>query len=235
MKLSRFFKNKNIVITQAPHGVLQNGRSMDMVNYQSYDLFAPVDGKVERVYKTGGFHFVFDYGKKCDIIFHHGLAPRAGRFKKGQKIGTWRGFVPAHIHTAIKVDGKWDLLLNYMDRSIDLLPERGAPENKWTRWPTYPDKSISKSKPEYEMVDIKVGKTNRIHIPLIVNTGVLNVRKEPNAQPTTKIVGKLKRGDEISSYRFADGQRIDGNKTWVYVFRLKGYASARLLREKKSK
>jgi len=146
-KLGNIFKGNSIVVTQSPHGALQKGRSMDFITYEGgWDLIAPIKGRVERLYGSGsqaGFHFVFSAGNdRYDILFHHCKAKAIGEYTKGAVIGSWNTGTGSHVHTAIQVNGEWITLLDYINRSVQLLPTRGKPENKWTNWNTYWDRYL---------------------------------------------------------------------------------------------
>lgn len=215
-KLGNIFKGNKIVITQSPHGSWQNYKSMDLINYESFDLIAPIDGEIpsKGIYQAGfqsGFHFVFgDY----DILFHHCNVKRAGFFKKGEVIGNWmHKSGDLHVHTAIRVGGVWDVLLSYMDRDLQLLPTTGKPKNKWHKWPTYPDKYIILNDTDMVQIKFGAGVDDRLAEKLIITATTLNVRQYPST--SAPVVAQLTKGDVTVPSTFAKGEIVDGNDAWA--------------------
>lgn len=211
-KLGNFFEGGGMIITQSPHGSLQGGLAMDFVSYDSFKILAPIDGIVERKYGSGwsgGFHFVFG---SYDILFHHCTPIRPGFFHKGETIGNWLHKAGSlHIHTAIKVRGKWELVLSYIDRRVNLLPEKGNPPTKWTNWNTYPDKYITLG--NNDMVQVKFGTDDVLAEKLEITATTLNVRQHPNT--SSPIVATLNKGDITTPSTFATGEAVDGNSAWA--------------------
>lgn len=225
-KLGNIFEGDSIVVSNSPHGVLQNGKAMDLVSYTSYHIIAPIDGVITGIYKNGtydgGFHFIFgDY----DILFHHCQVKRTGQFKKGQVIGTFlfKEGVP-HVHTAIRVGGVWGLLLDYVDRNIKLLPEKGGKVTKWTNWSTYEGKYI-----------ILGNDTEMVYPQYPIRIRTLNTKPMAlRAEPTTKsaAIAEIPTGFVWDSRRLASGELVTQNgrksERWygITIDNKPGWASA---------
>lgn len=212
MKLASSLKGK-ITVWQSPHGALQDGKAMDLSG-DDFNIYAPIDGRTERRYgsthDTAGFHFMFG---SYDILFHHAIPTRLGSFRKGDVIGSYLFKDGAlHIHTAIKVSGRWDILLSYIDRRTKLVPG-GKIDPKWAEWSSYPDKQIILG--NNNMLQLKTGVNGKDKVQVLLEitaNPTLKLRAMPNTN--SKVVGNLKKGQRVSVNTFDTGTSVDGNTLW---------------------
>lgn len=239
MKLSNIFPTNHIIVAQSPHGVLQRGQSMDLyANDPTYSLIAPADGYVDMYYdntkKSGlandmGFSFVLNDTTR--ILFHHAAAAHTkGRVKKGDFIGhyNFKGY-PIHVHTSIYVNNSWDLLLNYVSRSLLLLPEVNGNKTMWTNWNTYLDKRIKLNIIIQDM-QIKTGIDGTVKVQnlfKVVAQPSVVLRSSPNTKASK--INDIPNGTVVSVNTYALGEIINNNDLWLKVeYKGKlGYISAR--------
>lgn len=242
MKLGSIFKN-GIAITQSPHGSWQEGNAMDLVNHGSdKELKAPFSGTITKTYNLGGDNRGFWLEGDCDgtyieQLFHHcqNYYPYGAKLEKGQIMGTYNipNYLAKHVHTAIKVNGKYDIYLNYVSRTNKLY--NGYPEGsqgykeieKWTKWSKYSNKNINcKNDNMVDKLKVQVRKNKYIKFPIKVIADELILRSRPRSN--SKNLGMIKKGDKFNPNKFVlDGEEIDGNSTWFYLDTKKGWISAR--------
>lgn len=239
MKLSNIFPTNHIIVAKAPHGILQSGQSMDLyANDPTYSLIAPADGYVDLHYnntkKSGlgndmGFSFVINNTTR--ILFHHAVAAHTkGGVKKGDFIGhyNFRGY-PIHIHTAININNQWDLLLNYVSRSVLLLPEVNGRKTMWTNWNTYLDRKL-KLDIIYQDMQIKTGIDGAVKVQnlfKVVAQPSVVLRSSPNTKAS--ILNNIPHGTVVSVNTYAIGEIVNNNDLWLKVQYKNelGYISAR--------
>lgn len=215
-KLGNIFEGDSIVVAQSPHGVAQGSQSMDLYSNRGYTLCAPINGRIQGTYEQGehrgGFHLVFG---GYDILFHHCRAFKTGNVTRGEAIGSYL-FKDGklHVHTAIRVNGKWDLLLNYVDRKIRLLPEKGGAVTKWTDWNTYPNKYITLSGGDEMGVNIVY--------EVALKKG-WNIRSLPNTGAASKVLHTTGVGEVWHSRYQTKGQAVTANgwtsDDWIEVWK----------------
>jgi len=211
MKLSSFTELGGINITQSPHGELQNNCAFDFGLQYGKKLKAPCDGRLERKYGIGtqrGFHFV---GDGFDILFHHDIGYNLGDYKRGQDIGE---SASDHHHIAIKVNGKWDWILNYMDRTVRLsFWSLDNTTNKWAKWETYQDLQLNPIINNTSMV--KAIQLNNMLKLTSTNTVTFNIRLEANS--SSKDIGDVPIGYTWNSNVIAEGESVNGNNKWYQI------------------
>ena len=208
MKLKSFYKDNIYIITQSPHcGSAQDCKAMDFgyLGYGDKNLYAPCDMTFKRSWNDGVEYWV----NGCEGVYIqwvHIKPVNSTKKKVGEKFGT-----PISDHGHITVyDKKWDIYLNYCDRSATLyFWEYGKKDNKWSNWATYSDLIFS-CYTNIEMVTLQ--------LPIKItttNTAPLNIREQPNT--TSKIVGQIPGVTEFTTKIVAGGTDVNGNKTWYGI------------------
>lgn len=143
MKLSNFFVGNTFTITQSPHGALQGGMALDAVPSVGNRLVAPCDMDIYyRKNDLGHQSYSYGRGEGFRIVFVHCIVEKSGNVKRGEDIGYLAGGGAVHLHTAIEVNGKWDVVLNYMDRSINLALSGDFSSQHWKSWVTWKDLNL---------------------------------------------------------------------------------------------
>lgn len=146
MKLSNFFIGNTFTITQSPHGSLQGGKAIDAVPSSGNRLIAPCDMDIYyRKNDLGHQSYSYARGEGFKIVFVHCIIEKSGNVKRGQDIGYLATGGAVHLHTAIEVNGAWDCVLNYMDRSINLALTGGFASQHWKSWSTWKDLTLGKN------------------------------------------------------------------------------------------
>ena len=172
MKIGNIVNKPSLNITQSNHGALQANCAFD---FGELEGIAPCDGEVTNIYQDGsdphqkGFHFNVNGGY---ILFHHAIPDHAGHFNKGEHLWktAWN-----HLHSAIYVNGSWMVLLDYMERDIDLL-WFGGKKDPWTNWSTYTDRQLEPILPVNPTTMRAAGL-----FECVSNSGTWNIRALPDA------------------------------------------------------
>lgn len=144
MKLGNFFVGNVFTISQSPHGVNQNGKAIDAVPTSGTRVIAPCD--MDIYYRANNLgHQSYSYARGegfSRLVLVHCIIEKAGFVKKGTDIGYLASGGAVHLHTAIEVNGAWDVVLNYMDRSIQLALTPGFTSHHWKFWSTWKDLTL---------------------------------------------------------------------------------------------
>lgn len=147
MKLSNFFVGNIFTISQSPHGSLQGGKAIDCVPTTGVRLIAPCD--MDIYYRANNLgHQSYSYARGdgfSRLVLVHCIIEKSGFVKRGQDIGYLATGGAVHLHTAIEVNGAWDCVLNYMDRSIKLALTSGFTSQHWKSWATWKDLTLGKN------------------------------------------------------------------------------------------
>jgi len=147
MKLSNFFVGNTFTITQSPHGALQGGKAIDAVPTSGTRLIAPCD--MDIYYRANNLgHQSYSYARGegfTRLVLVHCIIEKSGFVKRGTDIGYLATGGAIHLHTAIEVNGAWDVVLNYMDRSINLALTGGFTSQHWKSWSTWKDLTLGKN------------------------------------------------------------------------------------------
>lgn len=141
MKLGNFFVGNTFKISQSPHGSLQGNKAIDAVPVSGNRVIAPCDMEIYyRKNDLGTQSYSYARGNGFRIIFVHAMLEKTGHVKKGTDIGYLCASTSTHamhLHTAIEVNGVWDVVLNYMDRSITLALTAGFSSQHWKDWSSW--------------------------------------------------------------------------------------------------
>lgn len=144
MKLGNFFTGNVFTITQSPHGALQGGKAIDCVPTSGTRVIAPCDMEIYyRKNDLGHQSYSYARGTGFRIIFVHAIIEKTGFVKRGTDIGYLATGGALHLHTAIEVNGVWDTVLNYMERTIELRLASGFSSQHWKSWSTWKDLSLN--------------------------------------------------------------------------------------------
>ncbi len=146
MKLGNFFTGNVFTISQSPHGALQGGKAIDCVPTSGTRVIAPCDMEIYyRKNDLGHQSYSYARGNGFRIIFVHAMLEKTGFVKKGTDIGYLATGGALHLHTAIEVNGVWDCVLNYMERTIELRLTAGFSSQHWKSWSSWSDKQLPDS------------------------------------------------------------------------------------------
>lgn len=138
MKLGNFFVGNVFTISQSPHGALQGGKAIDAVPTSGNRLVAPCDMEIYyRKNDLGHQSYSYARGDGWKIIFVHAIIEKSGFVKRGEDIGHLASGGALHLHTAIEVNGAWDVVLNYMDRTVQLALTTGFSSQHWKSWSSW--------------------------------------------------------------------------------------------------
>lgn len=234
MKLDSIFDN--IIITQSNHSIVFVD-GLPVMN-TAFDfsskskLLAGLDCEVTRVTvkpKKQDSYFFIKFFDGSEQFVLHALPVRSGSFKQGDVICNEalpyynsKGQREDHYHSMIKVNNKWQVLLDYVRRDLPLyFWVYGQTHNKWSNWATYTDRYLI-SINNTEMVKLQ----NTIKIQT-TNTTELNVREQPTT--SSKIINKIAGATTFNTDIVATGDDVSGNKTWYGV--LGGYISGAWVKE----
>lgn len=144
MKLGNFFVGNVFTISQSPHGSVQNGKAIDAVPVSGTRVIAPCDMEIYyRKNDLGHQSYSYARGDGWKMVFVHCIIEKQGHVKKGTDIGYLHTGGPVHLHVAIEVNGVWDVVLNYMDRSIQLALTAGFSSTHWKSWSTWKDLQLN--------------------------------------------------------------------------------------------
>lgn len=147
MKLGNFFVGNIFTISQSPHGTLQGGKAIDAVPTSGTRLIAPCD--MDIYYRANNLgHQSYSYARGegfTRLVLVHCIIEKSGFVKRGTDIGYLATGGAIHLHTAIEVNGAWDVVLNYMDRSINLALTGGFTSQHWKSWSTWKDLTLGKN------------------------------------------------------------------------------------------
>lgn len=143
MKLGNFFTGNVLTLSQSPHGSNQNGKAIDCVPTSGTRVIAPCDMEIYyRKNDLGHQSYSYARGDGWKMVFVHCIIEKLGHVKKGTDIGYLHTGGAVHLHVAIEVNGVWDVVLNYMDRSINLALTSGFQSQHWKNWSTWADKQL---------------------------------------------------------------------------------------------
>lgn len=143
MKLGNFFTGNVLTLSQSPHGSSQNGKAIDCVPTSGTRLIAPCDMEIYyRKNDLGHQSYSYARGDGWKMVFVHCIIEKQGHVKKGTDIGYLHTGGAVHLHVAIEVNGVWDVVLNYMDRSIELALTSGFSSQHWKSWSTWKDLTL---------------------------------------------------------------------------------------------
>lgn len=146
MKLGNFFAGNVFTISQSPHGSVQNGKAIDAVPVSGTRVIAPCDMEIYyRKNDLGHQSYSYARGDGWKMVFVHCSIEKQGHVKKGTDIGYLHTGGPVHLHVAIEVNGVWDVVLNYMDRSIQLALTAGFSSQHWKSWTTWKDLNLGQN------------------------------------------------------------------------------------------
>lgn len=146
MKLGNFFTGNVFTITQSPHGALQGGKAIDCVPISGTRVIAPCDMEIYyRKNDLGHQSYSYARGNGFRIIFVHAILEKTGFVKRGTDIGYLASGGALHLHTAIEVNGVWDTVLNYMERTIELRLASGFSSQHWKSWTTWKDLTLGQN------------------------------------------------------------------------------------------
>lgn len=146
MKLGNFFTGNVFTITQSPHGALQGGKAIDCVPTSGTRVIAPCDMEIYyRKNDLGHQSYSYARGTGFRIIFVHAIIEKTGFVKRGTDIGYLASGGALHLHTAIEVNGVWDTVLNYMERTIELRLASGFSSQHWKSWSTWKDLTLGQN------------------------------------------------------------------------------------------
>lgn len=222
MKIKSFYKDQVYIITQSNHGWQQANCAFDFgfAGYSDKNLYALYDLAFKRKWGKdydGGSEYWICPNVYVQIV--HWTPSDNRNFKEGEKMGLVTG---DHIHIALNVEGKWQVYLDYADRSARLYFWRfGQEHTRWTNWNTFTSRELN-CYTNQEMVKlqkpIKIKTTNTIE---------LNVREKPDT--SSKIINKIPTSQEFATDIVASGSEVSGNKTWYGV--LGGYISGAFVEE----
>lgn len=144
MKLGNFFVGNVFTISQSPHGSTQNGKAIDAVPTSGNRLIAPCDMNI--YYRANNLgHQSYSYARGdgfTRLVLVHCIVEKSGFVKRGTDIGYLASGGPVHLHTAIEVNGAWDVVLNYMDRTVQLALTSGFSSQHWKSWSTWKDLNL---------------------------------------------------------------------------------------------
>lgn len=144
MKLGNFFTGNVFTISQSPHGSTQNGKAIDAVPTSGNRLIAPCDMTI--YYRANNLgHQSYSYARGdgfTRLVLVHCIVEKSGFVKRGTDIGYLASGGPVHLHTAIEVNGAWDVVLNYMDRTVQLVLTTGFSSQHWKSWSTWKDLTL---------------------------------------------------------------------------------------------
>jgi archaellum component FlaC len=147
MKLGNFFVGNVFTISQSPHGSLQGGKAIDAVPTTGVRVIAPCD--MDIYYRANSLgHQSYSYARGegfTRLVLVHCIIEKSGNVKRGEDIGYLATGGAVHLHTAIEVNGAWDCVLNYMDRSINLVLTSGFSSQHWKSWSTWKDLTLGKT------------------------------------------------------------------------------------------
>lgn len=234
MKLDKPFDN--IIITQSNHSIVFVD-GLPVMN-TAFDfsskskLLAPLDCEITRVTvkpKKQDSYFFIKLPEGSEIFVLHALPVRSGKFKQGEVICNEalpyynsKGQREDHYHSMIKVNNKWQVLLDYVRRDLPLyFWVYGQTHYKWTNWNTYTDR---------QLVIINNNEMVKLQLPIQIqttNTTDLNIREQPTT--SSKIINKIPTSTAFTTDIVATGDDVGGNKTWYGV--LGGYISGAFVKE----
>lgn len=144
MKLGNFFVGNVFRISQSPHGTVQNGKAIDAVPASGTRVIAPCDMEIYyRKNDLGHQSYSYARGDGWKMVLVHCIIEKQGHVKKGTDIGYLHTGGPVHLHVAIEVNGVWDVVLNYMDRNIQLELTSGFSSQHWKSWSTWKDLQLN--------------------------------------------------------------------------------------------
>lgn len=144
MKLGNFFTGNVFTISQSPHGTAQNGKAIDAVPTSGTRVIAPCDMEIYyRKNDLGHQSYSYARGDGWKMVFVHCIIEKQGHVKKGTDIGYLHTGGAVHLHVAIEVNGVWDVVLNYMDRNIQLALTSGFSSQHWKSWSTWKDLQLN--------------------------------------------------------------------------------------------
>lgn len=144
MKLGNFFTGNVLTLSQSPHGSSQNGKAIDCVPTSGTRVIAPCDMEIYyRKNDLGHQSYSYARGDGWRLVFVHCVIEKQGHVKKGTDIGYLHTGGPVHLHVAIEVNGVWDVVLNYMDRSVQLALTAGFSSQHWKSWSTWKDLQLN--------------------------------------------------------------------------------------------
>lgn len=144
MKLGNFFVGNVFRISQSPHGTAQNGKAIDAVPASGTRVIAPCDMEIYyRKNDLGHQSYSYARGDGWKMVLVHCIIEKQGHVKKGTDIGYLHTGGPVHLHVAIEVNGVWDVVLNYMDRNIQLELTSGFSSQHWKSWSTWKDLQLN--------------------------------------------------------------------------------------------
>jgi len=163
MKFNNIYPDNIFKLTQSSHGKYQNYKAIDTI--KANEAIVPFGDNHEvltfSVGKRGGvgsqswFNLVNSTGKYYLQIVHG--TPYKNQVKSGDPLGRCT-IKNNHFHIAIYVLGTWDILLNYIKQTNQIVLI-GKPWNpKWGRWSTYPDKTLPTIPNTTDFKLTKVGK-----------------------------------------------------------------------------
>lgn len=150
MKLSNFFVGNVFTITQSPHGVNTGGKSIDAVPTSGNRVLAPCDMDIYMRYNNlGSASYSYARGDGFVLEFVHMIVEKSGFVKEGTDIGYLCPTIPKvhvmHLHVTVKVNGVWDIVLNYMKQTIQLALSGPFTSQHWKSWSTWKDLTLGKN------------------------------------------------------------------------------------------
>jgi len=215
MKLQSFQKDKLLIITQTNHGINQAFTAFDFgyLGYGDKGLYGPADMSPKRMWGkgyNGGVEYWIDGCSNVYVQIVHFTPKDSRTVAKGEKFGVIPG---DHVHVSLNVQGKWQVYLDYVDRSTILyFWSYGQKHTKWTNWATYTDREIT-------CYDSLMTTLNPAWKCRSLNTMDMNVRSEPNTSAT--IVRKLSPNSAFDCPKVTEGQKVEQNgrstTTWFWV------------------
>ena len=148
MKLSNFFVGNVFTITQSPHGVNTGGKSIDAVPTSGNRVLAPCDMDIYMRYNNlGSASYSYARGDGFVLEFVHMIVEKSGFVKEGTDIGYLCPTIPKvhvmHLHVTVKVNGVWDIVLNYMKQTIQLALSGPFTSQHWKSWSTWKDLTLA--------------------------------------------------------------------------------------------
>lgn len=155
MKLSNFFVGNTFTITQSPHGINTGGKSIDAVPTSGNRVLAPCDMDIYMRYNNlGSASYSYARGDGFVLELVHMIVEKSGFVKEGTDIGYLCPTVKnsagkiihaMHLHVTIKVNGVWDIVLNYMKRTVQLALSGPFTSQHWKSWSTWKDLTLGKN------------------------------------------------------------------------------------------
>lgn len=200
--------NKDLIITQSPHGSAQSGMALDFGHLKGN---APETGKILAIFPQKNpqqdyFHFGKDHWF-LQLVHTLPVQSLGKTIEQGKSLWqtTWH-----HIHVAINVNNKWQYYLAYVDWSkVNVWWWRlGMKHPIWTNRDTYGRLNLY---PKENAQMIKAEQTT-LHNIVSINTTPLNIRLEPNT--SSRILGQIGNNTSWKSSLFASGTVINGNSVW---------------------